>query len=212
MIPLSMLSRRVVWSSCLTMFFTFGNMMTTTYYLAIYFQAVKGDSPTMSGVSTLPTILSTMMMAIGSGVLGKSFYVCPNLSPLTTSSRQSRLLSAFLSRCRCWSGHQLWSAQHTVSYELNWDVDRLSNHRWIYTWWRHADGELCPPTTYQLIPQLILRQTAHHRHSKQPPTRPSRRSHVSSRLLSKLRRRLIPLRRSNSLLKQPQQQPTQVCP
>ena len=71
MIPLSMLRRRVVWSSCFTMLFTFANMLTTTYYLAIYFQAVKGDSPTMSGVSTLPTILSQMMMAVTSGVLGQ---------------------------------------------------------------------------------------------------------------------------------------------
>lgn len=78
MIPLSMLKRRVVWSSCLTMFFTFANMITTTYYLAIYFQAVKGDSPTMSGVSTLPTILSQILLAIISGVLvGRLGYYLP---------------------------------------------------------------------------------------------------------------------------------------
>lgn len=71
MIPLSMLRQRVVWSSCLTMFFIFGNMMTTTYYLAVYFQAVKDDSPTMSGVSTLPTVLSQIMLAVISGVLGQ---------------------------------------------------------------------------------------------------------------------------------------------
>ena len=71
MIPLSMLKQRVVWSSCLTMFFTFANMITTTYYLAIYFQAVKGDSPTMGGVSTLPTILSQILLAVISGVLGQ---------------------------------------------------------------------------------------------------------------------------------------------
>lgn len=71
MIPLSMLQHRVVWSSCLTILFTFANLLTTTYYLAIYFQAVRGDSPTMSGVSTLPTILSQMIMAVTSGVLGQ---------------------------------------------------------------------------------------------------------------------------------------------
>lgn len=71
MIPLSMLKRRVVWSSCLTIFFTFSNMLIVTYYIAIYFQAVKGDSPTMSGVSTLPTILSQMIFAVTSGVLGE---------------------------------------------------------------------------------------------------------------------------------------------
>jgi hypothetical protein len=70
MIPLAMLKRRVVWSSCLTIFFTFANMLTTTYYLAIYFQAVKGKTPTMSGVDTLPTIMSGMVMAVSAGALG----------------------------------------------------------------------------------------------------------------------------------------------
>ena len=70
MIPLSMLKRRVVWSSCLTIFFIFGNMLTTTYYLAVYFQAVKGESPTISGVDTLPTILGSLVMAVVSGALG----------------------------------------------------------------------------------------------------------------------------------------------
>jgi hypothetical protein len=70
MIPLSMLKRRVVWSSCLTIFFVFGNIQTIMYYLAIYFQAVKGESPTMSGVDTLPTILCSLVMAVVSGALG----------------------------------------------------------------------------------------------------------------------------------------------
>jgi hypothetical protein len=78
MIPLSMLKQRVVWSSCLTMFFTFSNMLTITYYLAIYFQAVKGDSPTMGGVSILPTILSQIIMAVISGVLGQYLAVHSN--------------------------------------------------------------------------------------------------------------------------------------
>jgi hypothetical protein len=38
------------------------------YYLPIYFQAVRGASPTMSGVDLLPSILSQMIFAIVSGI------------------------------------------------------------------------------------------------------------------------------------------------
>jgi hypothetical protein len=71
MFPYSMLRIRVVWSSCLVIGFFFGCVLTTSYYLPIYFQAVKGKSPTMSGVYILPTILSQMLLAIVSGVLGE---------------------------------------------------------------------------------------------------------------------------------------------
>jgi MFS family permease len=71
MIPLSMLRKRVVYSSCLTMFFTLGSVIILTYYLPIWFQTVKGATPTLSGVYLLPMILSQMAFAIGSGILGK---------------------------------------------------------------------------------------------------------------------------------------------
>src|SRR5208282_4029365 len=69
MFPYSMLRRRVVWSSCLVIGFFFGHLLTISYYLPIYFQAVKGVSPALSGVYILPGILSQMMMAIISGFL-----------------------------------------------------------------------------------------------------------------------------------------------
>jgi len=76
MIPFSMIRNRVVWSSCLVIGFFFGSLLVFTYYLPIYFQAVKGVSPALSGVYILPGILSQMLMAIVSGVLGKfSFFI-----------------------------------------------------------------------------------------------------------------------------------------
>jgi len=70
MIPYSMVKMRIVWCSCLLIFFFFGAQILTSYYLALYFQSVKGVSPTLSGVYLLPTILSQMLMAIISGVMG----------------------------------------------------------------------------------------------------------------------------------------------
>ena len=70
MIPLPMVRRKVVWSSCLTMFFFMSSMLITTYYLPIYFQAVRNATPTMSGVYLLPAIISQMIFAPLSGYLG----------------------------------------------------------------------------------------------------------------------------------------------
>jgi hypothetical protein len=71
MIPFSMVKKRAVWSSCLVLAFTSASMFILTYYLPIYFQAVKGVSPSLSGVYLLPGILPQMATAYMSGVLGQ---------------------------------------------------------------------------------------------------------------------------------------------
>jgi MFS family permease len=70
MIPLPMIRRKVIASSCLAMVFAAANMLTASYYMAIYFQADRGVSPMLSGVYLLPTILSQMLFGVISGVLG----------------------------------------------------------------------------------------------------------------------------------------------
>ncbi len=72
MLPLSMLRQRIVWASCINYLFLSANMLVTSYYMAIYFQAVRGKSPTISGVYLLPSVLSQMCFAVGSGILGAS--------------------------------------------------------------------------------------------------------------------------------------------
>jgi MFS family permease len=69
MFPWSIVRRTAVWSSGITMFFFFGSQMIGNYYLPIYFQTVRNASPAMSGVYILPSILSSMLMAVASGAL-----------------------------------------------------------------------------------------------------------------------------------------------
>jgi len=71
LLPLDILKQRIVWTSCLHMFFICANMMTTSYYMAVYFQAVRDKSPTMSGVYLLPSVLSQMALGIIAGILGQ---------------------------------------------------------------------------------------------------------------------------------------------
>ncbi|OJJ50764.1 hypothetical protein ASPZODRAFT_56036 [Penicilliopsis zonata CBS 506.65] len=78
MIPFSMLRKRPVWSSCLTMFCIFAMVLCAAYYVPVYFQAIKNTSPMMSGVYMLPSILAQMLFAVMSGVLtGKLGYYLP---------------------------------------------------------------------------------------------------------------------------------------
>ncbi len=70
MIPLSMLKTRIVWASTVTQFFLAACMLTLSYYMAIYFQAIKGVQPTLSGVYILPSILSQLALSVISGALG----------------------------------------------------------------------------------------------------------------------------------------------
>lgn len=70
MVPFPMVRQRIVWTSCLVNFFMMGAIMCATYYLPIYFQAVKNATPLLSGVYVLPSILSQMVVAVISGALG----------------------------------------------------------------------------------------------------------------------------------------------
>ncbi|KZF26031.1 efflux pump [Xylona heveae TC161] len=78
MIPYSVACKREVWCSCVFLGFFSGSLLIFSYYLPIYFQAVKDVSPTLSGVYMLPGILGQILMAITSGVaIGKTGYYVP---------------------------------------------------------------------------------------------------------------------------------------
>lgn len=69
MMPFAMLKNRVIWSAAVTMFFCLGALLIADFYLAIYFQAVKDDSPLMSGVHMLPTTIGMVLFTMVSGVM-----------------------------------------------------------------------------------------------------------------------------------------------
>lgn len=69
MIPISVASHRQVWCSCFFLGLFSGALLIFSYYLPIYFQAVKNVSPTMSGVYMLPGIGGQIVMAIVTGAI-----------------------------------------------------------------------------------------------------------------------------------------------
>jgi hypothetical protein len=72
MLPGPLLSQRIVWTSCLYGSCIVSCMVTASNWLPTYFQAVRGDRPTDSGVHILPSILSQLLAVIAVGVAGKS--------------------------------------------------------------------------------------------------------------------------------------------
>ena len=78
MLPLAMLRNRVVACAAVTALISSGSTITIAYYLPIWFQVVKGSSPTMGGVYFLPTVFAQLVTSIGSGALGK-------LKPISSS-------------------------------------------------------------------------------------------------------------------------------
>lgn len=72
LLPFSMMKRRVIWASALNYSFQMETLFGTSYWLPIYFQAVKGVSAILSGVYLLPTILGQLLFTVLAGVLGKS--------------------------------------------------------------------------------------------------------------------------------------------
>ena len=71
MIPFSMIRQRTVWSSMAVYGFLTNGVFCMAWYLPIYFQGVRGVTPTISGVRLLPNIVAQTLGAIIGGMLGK---------------------------------------------------------------------------------------------------------------------------------------------
>lgn len=69
MIPPRIMKQRSIAAASFFAFFQMSGAMTLMYYLPIWFQAIKDVSAVKSGIMLLPLVLSTVVGAIGSGIL-----------------------------------------------------------------------------------------------------------------------------------------------
>jgi hypothetical protein len=90
MIPLDIIRIRQVWTACLTQLFLFATVLVASFYYPVYFQSVKDASPFKSGVNLLPSILTLILAAVSSGVLGKVFHKGAHIT--STNNQQFRRL------------------------------------------------------------------------------------------------------------------------
>ncbi|KAJ9287754.1 hypothetical protein DTO021C3_4559 [Paecilomyces variotii] len=69
MLPRRIFSKRNVWCAVWFCFCGNGAAVVLTYYLPIWFQGVQGDTPVLSGVHTLPLVVTTVFTTILGGIL-----------------------------------------------------------------------------------------------------------------------------------------------
>ena len=106
MAPTRVILNRSIAACMLYMLLLSGAMMSIIYYLTIWFQTAKGDSPTDAGVKTIPIVLSMVVMII---LLAKiteriGYYVPAMLLSPVLCSVGAGLLSTLQSD----SGHSKW--------------------------------------------------------------------------------------------------------
>ena len=76
MIPLAMVSNPVIRSAALTQFFKLAVVLIADYYLAIFFQAIRNDSPLMSGVHMLPASFGIVVATMVTGQMTQTTGYC----------------------------------------------------------------------------------------------------------------------------------------
>lgn len=70
MVPLSLLQQRVVYSSCLVVMTQFGALQCFQYYIPLWFQAVLGVNPIVSGGYFMATAGAIVFSTLVAGTLG----------------------------------------------------------------------------------------------------------------------------------------------
>ncbi|KAL1966513.1 hypothetical protein VTN77DRAFT_4435 [Rasamsonia byssochlamydoides] len=109
MIPLSLLFKREVLFSCCTALLQMGTLLLFSYFLPLWFQVVKGASPTMSGVMNLPTMLSqTLLLLLSVSKIG--YYTPFAVVGSSLTAIGAGLLSTLTpsSHARKWIGYQIF--------------------------------------------------------------------------------------------------------
>ena len=151
MVPLNLLKKQTVWASCATGLFFAGSLFITGYYLPIYFQAVKGVSPLMSGVDVLPNILPQMFLSIVAGKLGESSAGCLKLVPkhLLTGcrSRTIWILPTLNANLRRPQFHLERSFIPHLTHNIDDSMGRLPSPPWHSPRMRYLNGSLPPYTS-----------------------------------------------------------------
>jgi hypothetical protein len=68
LIPPKLMRKQIVFSGCINSAFLMGSLVLLAYYLPLWFQIVKGVNATLSGVMTLPIVIS---QGVGAPIAGK---------------------------------------------------------------------------------------------------------------------------------------------
>ncbi|PNS21562.1 hypothetical protein CAC42_921 [Sphaceloma murrayae] len=110
-VPPSVLKVRTMWACGSFAFFFFGSFLSITFYLPIWFQAIRGDTATQSGINNLPFLLGTVVFSIvaGGAVFGVGYYTWACILGSMLASVGAGLLTTFTvnTPTSAWIGYQI---------------------------------------------------------------------------------------------------------
>ncbi|KAL2871714.1 MDR family MFS transporter [Aspergillus lucknowensis] len=111
MLPGRVVLNRSIASSMFFIFLLSGAMMSVVYYINIWFQVVKGDSATRAGLSTIPMVISLVVMSVFAAAFTQKigYYVPSMLVGPVLCSVGAGLLSTLAPD----SNHRYW-----ISYQV----------------------------------------------------------------------------------------------
>lgn len=172
MLPGNLLCQRIVWTSCAFGMCLVCCLSIATNWLPTYFQAVKGNEPTMSGVSLLPSIISQLIFVIisGASTTRLGYYLPFALFSGVTTALGNGLVSTFEART---------SAAKWISYQVVMGIGRGAGMQMVrllvVTFWLHREIHLlfshliatlyARSKTYSLLTILIGPRSNPERHS-----------------------------------------------
>ncbi|KAF7516627.1 hypothetical protein G7054_g14076 [Neopestalotiopsis clavispora] len=111
MIPSKIIKQKIAISSAIQGMFLFGTVTVASYYFPIYFQAVKGAGPALSGVYLLPSIFSQLALVVSSGwlVTKLGYYLPWPIASGALSAIGNGLVSTFTPTTTTgqWVGYQI---------------------------------------------------------------------------------------------------------
>ncbi|KAH8730333.1 major facilitator superfamily domain-containing protein [Phaeosphaeriaceae sp. PMI808] len=110
-VPPSVVKRRTIWACSLFAFPLFGSFLVICYFLPLWFQAIKGDTATESGIHNLPSILGATIFSVVAGgmVFGLGYYTWACIVGSILAAVGSGLLSTLQvdSGSSKWIGYQI---------------------------------------------------------------------------------------------------------
>ncbi|CCC09707.1 unnamed protein product [Sordaria macrospora k-hell] len=78
LLPVSTMTKKVVWASALTQWFIMTTVYCVSFFLPIFFQSIQGKTPTTSGLDLLPGFGAQLFFGIAGGFLvEKTGYIIP---------------------------------------------------------------------------------------------------------------------------------------
>jgi MFS family permease len=106
MAPTRVVLNRSVAGSMIYTFLNYGSIMAIAYYLAFWFQAVKGETATHAGINTFPMVISMVVASIISAKITQRIgYYIPGM---ICSSVLSAIGAGMLSTMTQYSDHSYW--------------------------------------------------------------------------------------------------------